>query len=166
MNFLMIDGAGDPNTTPAYQEALEALFSLSYALKFTIRREPDQLDYSVMPLEGLWWSEDLSSFTDNDRSAWLWTMMIMQPPHVGPFSAEGQTWPHRPPHGIARHRGASGPPARAPHHPGQRFLHLATVIDVYSRRVIGGLSPLTRGPNWPKMPCVWRWPTVVGGSEA
>jgi hypothetical protein len=82
MNFLMIDGAGDPNTTPAYQEALEALFLLSYALKFAIKRGPDQLDYSVMPLEGLWWSEDLSSFTDEDRSAWLWTMMIMQPPVV------------------------------------------------------------------------------------
>ncbi len=82
MNFLMIDGAGDPNTTPAYQEALEALFSLSYALKFAVKRGPDQLDYSVMPLEGLWWSEDVSSFTDEDRSAWLWTMMIMQPPVV------------------------------------------------------------------------------------
>lgn len=82
MNFLMIDGAGDPNTTPAYQEALEALLSLSYALKFAVKHGPDQLDYSVMPLEGLWWSEDLPSFTDEDRSAWLWTMMIMQPPVV------------------------------------------------------------------------------------
>ncbi|HET6497557.1 MAG TPA: GyrI-like domain-containing protein [Coriobacteriia bacterium] len=82
MNFLMVDGAGDPNTTPAYQEAVEALFSLSYALKFAIKRGPDQLDYSVMPLEGLWWSEDMSSFTSGDRSAWLWTMMIMQPPVV------------------------------------------------------------------------------------
>lgn len=82
MNFLMVDGAGDPNTATAYQEAVEALFSLSYALKFAIKRGPDQLDYSVMPLEGLWWSEDMSSFTSGDRSAWLWTMMIMQPPVV------------------------------------------------------------------------------------
>jgi hypothetical protein len=33
-----------------------------------------------MPLEGLWWADDLSAFARNDRRGWQWTMMIMQPP--------------------------------------------------------------------------------------
>src|SRR5690606_8597510 len=37
-------------------------------------------DYAVPPLEGLWWAEDMDSFTvARDKSAWDWTMMIMQP---------------------------------------------------------------------------------------
>lgn len=79
MNFLMIDGAGDPNTSPAYGDAVEALFALSYGLKFAVKRGPVGIDYGVMPLEGLWWADDMSSFTTGDRSSWQWTMMIMQP---------------------------------------------------------------------------------------
>ena len=82
MNFLMVDGLGDPNTTPAYAEAVEALFSLAYALKFVVKKGPLAIDYSVMPLEGLWWAEDMSSFTTGDRSAWHWTMMILQPDFI------------------------------------------------------------------------------------
>lgn len=79
LRFLMVDGAGDPNTTPAYAEAVEALFSVSYTAKFMVKRGPLGLDYKVMPLEGLWWADDLSAFTANDRSQWKWTMMILQP---------------------------------------------------------------------------------------
>lgn len=78
MNFLMIDGQGDPNTSPAYGDAVEALFALSYALKFTVKKSPLAIDYRVMPLEGLWWADDMSLFTTGDRSGWKWTMMIMQ----------------------------------------------------------------------------------------
>lgn len=77
--FLMVDGAGDPNTSPAYAEAVEALFSVSYTAKFMARKGPRQLDYAVMPLEGLWWADDLSAFAANDRAKWKWTMMILQP---------------------------------------------------------------------------------------
>lgn len=38
MNYLMIDGRGDPNTSKDYADAVEALFSLSYTLKFMIKR--------------------------------------------------------------------------------------------------------------------------------
>lgn len=78
MNFLMIDGSGDPNTTPEYQHAVEALFSVSYALKFKMKKTQG-VDYVVMPLEGLWWADDLSAFVKDDRAHWKWTMMIMQP---------------------------------------------------------------------------------------
>ena len=82
MNFLMIDGSGDPNTNPEYTEAVEALFSVSYTAKFMLKKAPGGIDYAVMPLEGLWWADDMSAFTGNDRSQWRWTMMIMQPDFV------------------------------------------------------------------------------------
>jgi hypothetical protein len=80
--YLMVDGEGDPNTSPAYAEAVEALFSVSYATKFRVKKGGQRPDYVVMPLEGLWWSDDLGSFTRGDRSRWRWTMMILQPPFV------------------------------------------------------------------------------------
>jgi hypothetical protein len=82
MSFLMLDGKGDPNTSQAYADAVEALFALSYAIKFTVKKGPLAIDYGVMPLEGLWWADDMSDFTTGDRSGWQWTMMIMQPPFV------------------------------------------------------------------------------------
>lgn len=80
--FLMIDGAGDPNTSQRYAEAVEALFSVSYTAKFMVKKGAHGIDYAVMPLEGLWWSDDMSAFITNDRSKWKWTMMIMQPHFV------------------------------------------------------------------------------------
>lgn len=78
-DFLMIDGEGDPNTSQAYADAVEALFSVSYTAKFMVKKGPQALDYAVMPLEGLWWADDMSAFLANDKSQWKWTMMIMQP---------------------------------------------------------------------------------------
>ncbi len=84
LQYLMIDGHGDPNTAPAYAEALEALYPLAYALKFASTRELGR-DYVVMPLEGLWWADDLATFTTaRDKSRWDWTMMILQPDWLGP----------------------------------------------------------------------------------
>jgi hypothetical protein len=80
--FLMIDGEGDPNTSPQYAHAVEALFSVSYTAKFKVKKGPRATDYAVMPLEGLWWADDMSAFAANDRSRWKWTMMIMQPDFV------------------------------------------------------------------------------------
>ena len=82
-NFLMVDGEGDPNTSQAYAEAVEALFSVSYTAKFMVKRGAQGIDYTVMPLEGLWWADDMSAFADNDKSRWKWTMMIMQPSFAG-----------------------------------------------------------------------------------
>ena len=82
MNFLMIDGAGDPNTSQEFKDAVEALFALAYRIKFSIKKSEKQIDYSVMPLEGLWWADDMSKFTVEDKSSWKWTLMIMQPDFV------------------------------------------------------------------------------------
>lgn len=81
MNFLMVDGSGDPNTAVAYAEAIEALYALSYTLKFMSKDNPG-IDYTVMPLEGLWWVENMAEFRPDDKENWLWTAMIMQPDHI------------------------------------------------------------------------------------
>lgn len=83
MQFLMIDGHGDPNTAQAYRDALEALYAVSYKIKFMSKNELGK-DYTVPPLEGLWWAEDMEAFTvEKDKSQWDWTMMIMQPEWIG-----------------------------------------------------------------------------------
>lgn len=82
MRYLMVDGMGDPGTTPAYAQAVEALFSVAYSAKFMVKKGPQALDFAVMPLEGLWWADDMNAFVSNDRSLWRWTMMIMQPDAV------------------------------------------------------------------------------------
>ncbi len=82
LRYLMVDGQGDPNTSQRYVEAVEALFSVSYTAKFMVKKSAQATDYAVMPLEGLWWAEDLGAFTANDRAQWQWTMMILQPDFV------------------------------------------------------------------------------------
>ena len=82
MAFVMIDGHGDPNTADSYRQAIEALYAVSYAVKFAVKRGPAEIDFGVMPLEGLWWSEDPTVFSTGDKSAWSWTAMIMQPEPV------------------------------------------------------------------------------------
>ena len=83
LSYLMIDGRGDPNTAAEYVAAIEALYAVAYGLKFMSKRQ-QQIDYVVMPLEGLWWADDMSVFqaTPDDRSDWQWTAMILQPDHI------------------------------------------------------------------------------------
>lgn len=82
MNFLMIDGKGDPNTSQEYKEAIEALYTVSYSLKFMIKKGETAIDYVVMPLEGLWWTDDMAQFSTENKGIWKWTAMIMQPEYV------------------------------------------------------------------------------------
>jgi len=77
MNFLMIDGTGDPNQA-GFQEAVGTLYNVAYTLKFKVRKEL-AIDYPVMPLEGLWWSDEESGFDMERRGSWQWTLMMSQP---------------------------------------------------------------------------------------
>lgn len=115
LQYLAIDGAGDPNTSAEYRDAVEALFPVAYRLKFFSKKELGR-DYGVMPLEALWWADDMGSFTSSrDKSAWSWTLLNLVPSwitaehlpegpvrletveeglcvqtlHVGPFDDEG-----------------------------------------------------------------------------
>lgn len=82
LQYLMVDGQGDPNKVIEYQEAVEALFSVSYTLKFQSKNELGK-DYVVPPLEGLWWSDDFDDFQSRRKNKWSWTMMIMLPDWLG-----------------------------------------------------------------------------------
>ena len=79
--FLMIDGAGDPNTATEYSDAVQALYPLAYGLRAAVKAATGKA-YVVMPLEGLWWAEDPSEFDPADKSNWLWTAMISLPDEV------------------------------------------------------------------------------------
>lgn len=80
-NFLMADGQGDPNTSQDYKEAVEALYTLSYGLKFALKKALG-VTSKVAPLEGLWWADDMAEFSAEHKSDWRWTMMIAQPEAV------------------------------------------------------------------------------------
>ncbi|HOQ37210.1 MAG TPA: GyrI-like domain-containing protein [Acetivibrio sp.] len=84
MNFLMVDGSGDPNDNPEFEHATELLYGLSYAIKMSKKKgkQPEGFfDYVVPPLEGLWWI-DGGSFSLEKRDNWKWTLMIRQPEFV------------------------------------------------------------------------------------
>jgi hypothetical protein len=79
LQYLMIDGKGYPGTSQEYQDAIEALYPVAYTIRFALKKA-DIFDYKVMPLEGLWWAQDMEAFTiDHRKDEWLWTSMIMQP---------------------------------------------------------------------------------------
>ena len=80
--YLMIDGQGDPNTSEEYTNAIRALYPVAYKIKFASKLQLKK-DFVVMPLEALWWANDMSAFTSaRDKSKWKWTLMIMQPDWV------------------------------------------------------------------------------------
>ncbi|BCJ75354.1 hypothetical protein CS0771_48980 [Catellatospora sp. IY07-71] len=77
LRYLAVDGHGDPNTSAAYGNAVEALYGVAYALKFASKAGGK--DFVVGPLEGLWRADDPSVFLTRDKAAWSWTMLISQP---------------------------------------------------------------------------------------
>lgn len=81
MQFVKVDGQGDPNRAPAYQRAIEWLYAMSYAMKFSAKAKVGK-DYVVPPLEGLWWADDPDDFVKRRKDRWRWTMMIMVPDFV------------------------------------------------------------------------------------
>ena len=82
LRYLMIDGQGDPNTSNAWADAITTLYGLSYTLKFMIKKGPEAIDYGVMPLEAMWWSDDMSDFLNANKENWSWTAMILQPSFI------------------------------------------------------------------------------------
>lgn len=83
--FVMVDGIGDPGTSPGYQAAIGAVYAVSYPVVITLKRA-GRTELKIRPLEGLWWADDLSAFNpaSQDRASWRWTMMIRQPEDVPP----------------------------------------------------------------------------------
>ncbi|AQP45358.1 GyrI-like domain-containing protein [Tessaracoccus flavus] len=81
MRFLAIDGHGDPNSAPAYESGLQALYSTAYAIKFAFRDRTGD-DFVVGPLEGLWYADDPAVFASGEKSEWKWTIMLPLPDAV------------------------------------------------------------------------------------
>lgn len=79
--IISIDGKGDPNTSIDFQNGVETLFPVAFKMKFMSKKILGQ-DYVVMPLEGLWWAEDMKDFTMDNRENWLWKIFIVQPDFI------------------------------------------------------------------------------------
>lgn len=87
MVFFAVDGAGDPNGSAAYQQAMEILYGLSFTVKMSKMggEEPEgYFDYVVPPLEGLWWTDEpgFDGRTVKDKGRLRWTSLIRQPGFV------------------------------------------------------------------------------------
>ena len=83
LQFAMIDGAiekeSEPGKSPSFAEATQALYGISYTLKFMLKkRKTNAIDYPVMALEGLWWVED-GIFDITVKDNWFYTLMILEP---------------------------------------------------------------------------------------
>jgi len=105
-HYVMVDGHGDPNTSPAYVAALQALYPVAYKMKFISKRELGR-DYVVPPLEGLWWADDMRAFTvARDKSRWDWTMLLYVPEWITPEVFEAAVA------AAGAAAGAKPPPAR------------------------------------------------------
>jgi hypothetical protein len=78
LRYIAVDGRGDPNTSPVYANAIEALYGVAYALKFASKKTLGR-DFVVGPLEGLWRADDPTVFITRQKKQWEWTLMISQP---------------------------------------------------------------------------------------
>ena len=83
LQFAMIDGAiekgYEPGNSPAFAEATQALYSISYTLKFMLKkRKTNPIDYPVMTLEGLWSIQD-ENVDVAKKDNWSYILMILQP---------------------------------------------------------------------------------------
>lgn len=76
--YLAVDGRGDPNTSPEYEAAVTTLYPVAYGLRAIVKAAGGE-PWTVMPLEGLWWADDMADFASGDRAGWRWTMLMAQP---------------------------------------------------------------------------------------
>jgi len=81
LTYLMVDGTGDPNTSPDFRAAIGALYSLAYTLKFGLKKKKG-LDFRVMPLDGRFHAEDPRVFLEGRKQEWKWTLMLALPSQV------------------------------------------------------------------------------------
>lgn len=87
MLFITVEGEGNPNTSPAYKRALEILYGLSFTIKMSKMNnmQPEgYFEYTVPPLEGLWYCDGVNFDGVNirDKEKFKWISMIRQPEFV------------------------------------------------------------------------------------
>ena len=93
MSFLVVDGEGEPSTPPeqdgSFQQALQALYALSYGLRFGLKAEG--IEFTVAPLEALWWTDDGPGVVPTSSTVsrtWHWRALIWQPDLATPELVE------------------------------------------------------------------------------
>jgi len=84
MQFLMVDGVGDPNVSAEFADAVSVLYGIAYGIKFGRKKIGQEPDFSLGPLEALWSDSDLLRMPDKSR--WGWTAMLWLPDFVTPES--------------------------------------------------------------------------------
>ena len=77
LQFIMVDGRGDPNSSKEFADAIGALYGVAYTIKFAAKKAGIR-DVLVMPLEGLFWTEGSDTFRPADKHDWCWTLMLME----------------------------------------------------------------------------------------
>lgn len=80
LTYITIVGEGDPNKTESFGKATEALYTVAYGIKFALKDKGR--DFTVMPLEGLWYCDNMSEFSEDNKDNWKWKLMILQPESV------------------------------------------------------------------------------------
>lgn len=78
--YIALDGKGDPNNNEEYQSIVGTLYKMAYSIKMGYKKK--DLDFVVMPLTGLWWSENMKDFIEEAKDNWMWTMMIQMPDFI------------------------------------------------------------------------------------
>ncbi len=83
MLYLVVEGVGNPNTSKAFQEAIQALYTAAYTMKFGAKAA-GVADWKITPLEALWWSTSGRDLSDADFSVttpgeMAWEALLMQP---------------------------------------------------------------------------------------
>lgn len=91
MLYVMVDGQGDPNTSIDFQNAIGALYSVVYSLKFWRKKSSLTPDYSVGPLEALWSVKSGETFATSPKKDWLWTAMLWLPDFISDKDVKNQT---------------------------------------------------------------------------
>ncbi len=74
-------GYGNPNNSVLFQKTMSALYSITYTIKFMLKQTDNPL-YTVMPLEGLWWTDEMSTFSLEKKEEWKWKVFIVQPDFI------------------------------------------------------------------------------------
>jgi hypothetical protein len=86
MTFVMVDGRGNPGTSPEYANAVAVLYGFSYAVKMSKKGEltpAGYFDFVVPPLEGLWAIEgENHAPTAIDKDKFVWTSLLRVPDFV------------------------------------------------------------------------------------
>lgn len=90
LHFLMVDGQGDPNTSETFQNAISALYGVAYGLKFSRKKAGLQPDFSIAPLEGLWWTKSGKAFSVGKKQDWQWTVMLWMPNFISAKDVQNQ----------------------------------------------------------------------------